>query len=243
MSPPTIGTAADFLNYVYSTFPRFSKTDISRLLRIYQFDQSSVDRSAPLFDTLGDRGPTALNQSGFGTGQQQRLFNLFAESTFVCPSYWLAEAFTGKNHTWKYQYSVTPSYHGDDLNAYSVNTISPTKGFKNAFQKVYGNFIIHNNPIISIEDAKSNSTAAKVPEGRSGKITWPAYSNTSPIQLNFNTTGGTLKRVVVTENLAFFQRFDPGVSNQFRLVNAETWEGERGARCRFWRDVAPRVPR
>ena len=202
-----------------------------------------MDHSAPLFDTLGDRGPTALNQSEFATGQQQRLFNVYAESTFVCPSYWLAEAFTGDKQSWKYQYSVTPGLHGIDLTAYfSVGATTPTKGFRYAFQKVWGNFITKNIPIISIQDAKGNLTNATVPRGSNGKIAWPVYSDQAPIQLDFNTTGGTLTKVVVTEDLSFFQRFDPGVTNEFRLVNARTWEGGRGARCDFWRDVAPRVP-
>ena len=51
-----------------------------------------------------------------------------------------------------------------------------------------------------------------------------------------------MQKVFVTNELSFFVRSGPGVVNDFRLVDAETWEGGRGARCRFWRDVAPRVP-
>lgn len=60
--------------------------------------------------------------------------------------------------------------------------------------------------------------------------------------MNLNTTGGTIKQVNVTENLQYFVRLDPGVVNDFRLVDANSWEGGRGARCEFWRSVAPRVP-
>ncbi|KAL8686393.1 MAG: hypothetical protein Q9218_007134, partial [Villophora microphyllina] len=51
------------------------------------------------FATSGTMGPTALNESTFGSGQQQRAFNVYAETTFVCPSYWLAEAFTNSGRT------------------------------------------------------------------------------------------------------------------------------------------------
>lgn len=45
--------------------------------------------------------------------------NLYAELTFVCPSYWLAEAYSGQGHmTFKYQFSPLPGTHGADLEAY-----------------------------------------------------------------------------------------------------------------------------
>ena len=234
------------MNYVHTTFPLLTAADVSRLLRVYQFDPSAVNRSTPLFDTLGDRGPTALNQSEFATGNQQRVFNIFAETTFTCPAYWLAEAFSGPDNTkqsWKYQYSVTPAYHGADVTAYfPANATTPTYGFISAFSKMWGNFIINNTPVISVAAASANATNATVPRGNGGNIDWPTYSAEAPIQMNLNTTGGTMKSIFATPDLSYFERFGPGVTNDFRLVNAETWEGGRGARCRFWRDVAPRVP-
>jgi hypothetical protein len=35
---------------------------------------------------------------------------------------------------------------------------------------------------------------------------------------------------------------DPGLTNNFTLVNAYTWEGGRGYRCDFWRSMAGIVP-
>lgn len=239
-----INTADDFMNYIHSTFPLFTDADISRLLQVYQFNPAPVNHSAPLFDTLGDHGATALNQSEFATGNQQRVFNIYSEMTFTCPSYWLAEAFSENNkQSWKYQYSVTPAYHGADLTAYfSANATTPTKAFISAFSKMWGNFIIKNTPIISIAAASGNATNATVPRGKDGNIDWPTYSATAPIQMNLNTTGGTVSTFHVMPDLSFFLRSDPGVTNDFRLVNADTWEGDRGTRCRFWRSVAPRVP-
>lgn len=39
--------------------------------------------------------------------------------TFVCPSYWLADAFSlNGGQSYKYQYSLINSLHSDDLAAY-----------------------------------------------------------------------------------------------------------------------------
>lgn len=35
---------------------------------------------------------------------------------------------------------------------------------------------------------------------------------------------------------------EPGLKNNFTLVNAYTWEGGRGYRCDFWRSVGAVVP-
>ena len=244
MTSPTILTANDFLRYVKITFPYLTAADQSRLLQVYNFDESNTDLSAPLFDTLGDRGPTALTQSEFATGQKQRAWNLNSEVTYTCPGYWFAEAFSGAGRqSWKYQYSVTPAYHGADLTAYfSINATTPTPDFIYAFQKMWGNFIVHNSPVVPATVAAGNATNATVPQGPGNNLLWPTYSDSSPIQMNLNTTGGTVKNVPVTPDFSYNLRLGPGVTNDFRLVNADTWEGGRGSRCRFWRDVAPRVP-
>jgi hypothetical protein len=104
-----------------------------------------------------------LNESTYGTGQQQRAMvtpfftsfsylphlpslsltpkqNLYAESTFVCPSYWLAEAFSGNaRKAYKYQYSVIGASHGQDLGAYTGVYPGPFLGpdFVKAFESTY----------------------------------------------------------------------------------------------------------
>ena len=185
-----------------------------------------------------------MNQSEFATGQKQRAYNLNAEVTFDCPGYWFAEAFSGPGkESWKYQYSVTPAYHGADLTAYfSVNATTPTPDLIYAFQKIWGNFVMHNSPVIPTVEASGNATNATVPRGHGNDLHWPTYSNRSNLQMNLNTTGGTVESVFVTSDYSYDLRLDPGVTNDFRLVDADTWEGGRGARCQFWREVAPRVP-
>ena len=244
MTSPKILTADDFLNYVNITFPSLTTADKSRLLQIYQFDNSNTDLSTPLFDTLGNTGPTALNQSEFATGQKQRALNLNSEITYTCPGYWFAEAFSGADkQSWKYQYSVTSAYHGADLTAYfSINATTPTPGFIYAFQKMWGNFIMHDSPVISVTDASGNATNATVPSDNGNDLLWPTYTTSSTIQMDLNTTGGTVKNIPVTPDFSYNVRLDPGVTNDLRLVDADTWEGGRGSRCRFWREIAVRVP-
>lgn len=223
-------------------------TDFDQLLEIYKVSSSSLGSTGPLYDTLGNRGLTAVNQSEFATGLQQTAFNIFAETAFDCPSYWLADAFSFKasglaskrKESWKYQYSVTPAYHGVDLTAYfSVGWTVPNFEFREAFQRMLGNFIVNNTPVISISDAKGGMDNATVPEGTNGDIDWPRWDHVSPVLMNLNTTGGFLFRRTVTDHLAYWLREGSGITNEFRLADAEAWEGGRGERCDFWQRVGP----
>ncbi|KAJ5279973.1 hypothetical protein N7478_005345 [Penicillium angulare] len=245
LSPPYINTTERFLGYIKSTFPLFSSHDYSSLKNLYGFWTTSPENNGPRYDTLGYRGPTALNQSEMATGLQQTVFNVFAEAYFSCPSYWLADAFSGGSlkESWKYQYSVTPAYHGADLTAYfSIGATTPTRGFISAFQKIWGNFIINDTPVVSIKDAKGGADNSTVPEGLNGDIHWPAWTEDSPVLMNLNTTGGTTVFDKVTDDLSYWLRKGPGVTNEFSLADAFNWEGGRGERCQFWRSVGPRVP-
>ncbi|KAH7089535.1 Alpha/Beta hydrolase protein [Paraphoma chrysanthemicola] len=244
LAPPTTKTLADFRAYIDITFPKFSKSDKAALEKVYSYagDTLPVNPSAPLFATNGISPPTAVNQSEFGTGQQQRVFNVFAEYAFDCPSYWAAAAFP---QGWKYQFSAPPSYHGYDLQALWSGTPTPGASFKRAFRKIWGNFIISNSPVISIEDAKggvANSTVPAADGYGSSNIKWPQWDEKKPVLLNLNTTGGVPNFVQATENLFYNVYSDPGVSNVITLADADKWEGGRGKRCEFWEDNASKVP-
>jgi carboxylesterase type B len=244
LSPPTTRTLQDFRDFVNVTFPGFSVSDKARLERTYSFpgDTLDVKPNATRFTTSGTGLPTALNMSEFGTGNQQRLFNVFAEYAFVCPSYWAAGAF---GEGWKYQFSAPPSYHGYDLQALWSGTPTPGKSFKHAFRKIWGNFITKNSPVISVEDAKggvANSTVLPAAEYGGSNIPWPTWNEKKPMLLNLNTTGGVPFFVQATEDLYYYTYSDPGVSNQISLADAYAWEGGRGERCDFWKNVAEKVP-
>jgi carboxylesterase type B len=54
--------------------------------------------------------------------------NILAEATFVCPSYWMATAFTSSNRkAYHYQYSVPFAAHRADVTAY-VGPATPNQG-------------------------------------------------------------------------------------------------------------------
>jgi len=244
LSPPTSKTLDSFRAYIDTTFPHFSDADKASLEQQYSYPGSDrdTDPSAPRFDTPGSSagGPTAVNQSAFATGQQQRLFNVFAEYAFVCPSYWLASAYP---QAWKYQWSAPPAQHGYDLNAlWSGGQTSPGRDFIRAVQKIWGNFVIYNNPLISIADAKGGKKNATVPVGAYGMVDWPRWTEGSPKLLSLNTTGGVPLFKNVTADLQYFEYEDPGVTNAFKVGDARSWEGGRGGRCDWWRGKAGKVP-
>ena len=242
-TPQTINTETDFVNYIRRTFPMFTEADVAKTLQYYPSIEAPVNSSIPHFATAGNSTPTALNESTFGTGQQQRADNLYAETTFVCPSYWLVEAYSGTDSliSYKYQFSVIPGNHGaDNYAVFGPPQINTSPDFVRAFQTMWGNFIVNNDPSISAAIANgANSTAVSNPA-----TNWPVYSKAAPYQLNLNETGGT---PFVTQplgptggNATEFE--DPGMKNAFDVVNAYTWEGGRGRRCDFWRSVGSMVP-
>lgn len=71
-TPQNITTENELLVWLELSFPMFTNDDIAKILLYYPSTNASVDPNAPFFATTGYAGPTALNQSDIGTGQQQR---------------------------------------------------------------------------------------------------------------------------------------------------------------------------
>jgi hypothetical protein len=233
----------------------------------------------PLFGTLGPSGPTALNQSEFGIGQQQRANNLYAETTFVCPSYWLASAYSSQSSvqresaksrnaarakaSWKYQYSVPPSEHGADLDAYDAinrealgfGTLSA--GFRTAAQKIWGRLIMFDDPTLPpsvVRDITTfpNGTLTGDVLGAAEEGMWPRWegdtNNGDPgyKMLNLNMTGWHEAKILWSsaDDVEFnvTQYAGPELEARFGIVDAWSWEGNRGTRCEFWADIGKFVP-
>ncbi|KAL8724491.1 MAG: hypothetical protein Q9166_007925 [cf. Caloplaca sp. 2 TL-2023] len=261
--PQNIVTEEDFVNFLRDSFPLFTEDDISRVLLYYPSTKASVSTDDLEFATSGTSGATAVNVSTFGTGQQQRANNVYAETAFVCPSYWLAEAFTNNDRVaYKYQYSVIPAQHGADVNAFFGPAL-PNQGpdLVKAFMTIWGNFITKNDPsipanvVVGANDAAtvgaSNSSTASIdslPNQPDAISNWPPYTLAAPYQMNLNQSGGVPFDFspypgfpgLQLDNVTQFR--DPGLRNDFSLVNAYTWEGGRGMRCDFWRSVGRIVP-
>lgn len=115
--PWNITTISDLVDYLQVTFPMFSNNDIAKVLLYYPSNNESVNPNDPEWATEGDSGPTTLNQSTAATGQKERAIAIYGETTFICPSYWLAEAYSNNvngGKSWKYQFSIPNAYHGAD---------------------------------------------------------------------------------------------------------------------------------
>jgi carboxylesterase type B len=244
-TPQDITTEPDFLYFVRNTLPEFSESDVQKILLYYPSSNLTTSANEE-FATNGVTGPSAINQSSLATGQQQRANNLYAELTFICPSYWMAEAYTGEGRiSYKYQFSPLPATHGSDLMGY----FGPLGGvpylsadFQRAFMSIWGNFVTQSDPSISSSVAAgsfSNTTAST-----NDATQWPAFSVAESYQLDLNQTGGTPEiggmEVLSPVNTTYFT--GPGRMNSFSLANAYTWEDGRGERCDFWRSVAKLVP-
>ena len=247
--PLDINTEDELVAWLRLTFPLFSTNDIAKILYYYPSTHASDDLTAPLFATNGESGPTAISQSVIATGQQQRALNIYAETTFICPSYWLAEAYSENGgQAFKYQFSVVPGLHGDEIDAWANSPDNATltqphsRDLATAFSHIYGNFVIDSNPSISnaiangldepLDATASNAAAA-----------WPTFSIQAPYQIDVNTTCGE-DRISIGQ-IGAANRFycaGSGTHNDFRKVNAYAWEGGRGVRCDLWRSLGEIVP-
>ncbi|KAF2641011.1 acetylcholinesterase precursor [Massarina eburnea CBS 473.64] len=245
---PNITTENDLVAWIQLVFPLFTTDDIAKLLYYYSTSNISVSAAdIPEFASAGDMGLTALNTSQTATGQQERANTIYAETTFICPSYWLAEAYNSHGRTgYKYQYSVVNAVHGSDLTAY-FGTPTPNQGpdFVFAFERIWGNFVINSNP--SISSAIANGARANGSAMTSGLENWPVFAMWDRRMANLNQTGGTptitpVGGAVTGETVNVITYQGEGVKNALELVDAYAWEGGRGVRCDFWKSVAGIVP-
>ncbi|KAH7117916.1 Alpha/Beta hydrolase protein [Dendryphion nanum] len=222
---PNINTLDDLKTWLHLDFPALTPTEIQKILDAYPSTDSPVDPTTPRFATNGLDSPTAVNMSQVASGQQQRAYNIHAEARFVCPSYWLNNAYTSSYH---YQYSVPFASHGDDVPAYfGPSTPNQSASFSLAIRKIWGKFIVQSNPSVSSEPAVAN---------------WPKWSAGDRSKLvNLNTTGGVPYQAVTQFGATVTQFREPGVENRFSVVDAWEWEGGRGKRCEFWRSLADRI--
>ena len=187
-TPQNVTTEDDLVSWLHVTFPMFTNDDIAKVLLYYPSSNSSTDSSAPSYATSGESGASALNESSVGTGQQQRADNIYAETTFVCPAYWMVNAYTDLGRTsYKYQFSVEPALHGADVSGYfgpAARNIGPDLAL--AFRQIWGNVITTNNPSISSSVAIGASAANSSTVMTNAATSWPQFSMYAPYQINLN---------------------------------------------------------
>jgi carboxylesterase type B len=142
---PTIDSTDAFQTWLQNAFPSVASTELEAILAAYPISNLT---SNDMFETTGLGLVTALDTSSFASGIQQRAYNIYVEATFVCPSYWLSDAFSTNNRTaFHYQYSVPGALHGSDVTAYfGPATPSQPRPFTTVFRQIWGHFATAANP-------------------------------------------------------------------------------------------------
>lgn len=132
---PTIDSADALQVWLQNAFPSVALTELEAILAAYPLSNLTNNDT---FATTRVGLVTALDTSSFASGMQQRAYNIYAEATFVCPSYWLSDAFTTKNRTaFHYQYSVPGALHDSDVTAYfGPATPSQPHSFTTVFRQI-----------------------------------------------------------------------------------------------------------
>lgn len=220
---PTIDSTKALQTWLQDAFPSVASTDFEAILAAYPPSNLTNNDT---FATTGLGPATAMDTSSFASGIQQRAYNIYAEATFVCPSYWLSGAFTTENRTaFHYQYSVPGALHGSDVTAYfGPATPSQPRSFTTVFRQIWGHFVTAANP----------ATAKGLTN-----LTWPTWAKDGHGKmLNLNITGGVPYSAPQLTGTTIAEYTDPGLQNHFTVVNALEWEGNRGARCELWRGIA-----
>ncbi|CAK7234698.1 hypothetical protein SBRCBS47491_009037 [Sporothrix bragantina] len=226
-TPGGITSEATLASWIQTSFPGLSATNVSAVVAEYASNYTGT----ALFETNGISPPNANQVSQAGSGYQQQAYNIYAESTFVCPAYWLTGAFTQKGKSaFQYQYSVPFAYHQSDVSAY-LGPPTPNQGpnFVTAFRQLLGGITVRSNPSILASTALS-------------AFSFPAWTSTSHQLVNLNQTGGVPVEVPEFWGGTSLQYNDPGLQNAFSVADASTWEGGRAARCDFWKTMAAYLP-
>ncbi|CAN9414188.1 unnamed protein product [Alternaria alternata] len=210
---PTIGSTDALQAWLQNAFPSVTSTGLEAILAAYPLSNLT---NSDTFATTGLSPVTALDTSSFASGIQQRAYNIYAEATFVCPSYWLSDVFATNNRTaFHYQYSVPGALHGSDVTAYfGPATPSQPHSFTTVFRQVWGHFVTAANP---------GTTKGLT------NLTWPAWTEDGHSKmLNLNITVGMPYSASQSTGTTITEYTDPGLQDYFTVVHALEWEGNRG---------------
>ncbi|KAK1992086.1 carboxylesterase [Colletotrichum falcatum] len=252
-----ITSRATFLSFLMACYPKLTATNVTEVLAVYtqkhedflMVNSNDVNNTDPGFDTDGRNAPYATTMSNYAMGWQQVANNFYAEATFVCPSYWLADAYAAKAGAtaWRYQFSASPAYHGFDVGSGSDYDIllapvdtpnsSVPRSLRRALQTAWGDFIVNGAP--TLRDTDSSTTF------------WPQWKERGTgvaSMLNVNVTGGVLVENdssfdgMVTLHITSHMAGDSGappLQAVFEVANGDAWEEGRGKRCSLLAELSP----
>ena len=165
-------------------------------------------------------------------GWQQAADNLYAETTFVCPAYWIADAYSPSVNqnakgkvAWRYQFSVTDAFNGADVAPLVDNVLTQgtrmDQTFRRSFQSIWSRFIIRGDP--TLEPVTGRPTGDNV--SASTADSWKPWG-TAGNYAGGDGHGYSMLNLNVTDAA-------PQVAN-WQVVDGITWEGGRAARCALW---------
>ncbi|KAI1372566.1 alpha/beta-hydrolase [Hypoxylon crocopeplum] len=248
-TPQNTTSEDDFKSFLLYNYPLLSEENITSILTLYSIPANT---SSILVNSDGENPPYSTTNSGWAFGWQQAATNLYAETTFACPSYWLADGYAKKQDgkAWHYQFSVPPGQHGSDLEPLllppDVTGTNMDEVFRSAFQEIWGNFVVRGDPTLSelqtSTPSEGNITAA-------GAGTWPRWQGEPgrDWMLNVNMTGGMpITTAAVLDGttipvISYVPGNDssPPLTADFKVAEGYSWEDGRGKRCQLWADLGP----
>ncbi|KAI1204278.1 alpha/beta-hydrolase [Annulohypoxylon truncatum] len=248
--PQGIDNEDRFRGFLFGNYPLLSEENITSILTVYFVPENS---SSILVNSDGEHPPYSMTNSGWASGWQQAATNLYAETTFICPSYWLADGYARKQDgkAWHYQFSVPPGQHGLDQTALrsdiDVMGTGMDEVFRTAIQQIWGNFIVRGDPALSKSQTRAlhHGNITAVSDGK-----WPEWKGEPghDWMVNLNMTGGVPTSTTFNLDGTSVQviSYVPGNSTSsqpleaiFKVVEGSSWEGGRGERCRLWADLGP----
>jgi hypothetical protein len=129
--PQDIKTKGSLTAWIRLVFPLLNDDEIANLHNQYATRENGTQSigSISQFASSGSSGLTALDTSATATGYQQVANLIYAETTFICPRYWLADAYNNRKDGgkwYKMQYSAPIAIHGYDNMALLGNTPLPS---------------------------------------------------------------------------------------------------------------------
>ncbi|KAI2602519.1 alpha/beta-hydrolase [Hypoxylon sp. NC1633] len=249
-TPRDLNSEQAFKRFIFGNYPFLTEENVTSILQLYSIPENT---SSILVNSDGVNPPYSTTNSGWAYGWEQAAINLYAETTFACPSYWLADAYARKRggKAWHYQFSVPPGLHADDLSILFQPTDTPNtstdKVFRKALQEIWGNFIVRGDPTLN----EVQATAAE-----NGNISaacagvWPRWEGKPgrDWMLNVNMTGGmpVTSAYSLGGTIVEATHYVSGNDTSFLPMAADLtvaeghyWEGGRGKRCQLWADLGP----
>ncbi|KAK3319597.1 carboxylesterase family protein-like protein [Cercophora scortea] len=237
--PQNITTESSFLSVLTLNYPSLTPSSLAKILTLYSIPTNAT--LSPKFDTNGLTPPYATEVSAYASGWQQAANNLYAETTFVCPAYWLADAYSTRNKNkkaWRYQFSIPNAFHGADMSPLLSDPTIPTAriqdpAFIRGFQGVWGRFILTGDPtattgVDAVGAAGSKRWRSWGGEMEDGAVPVAAVGEGGSIRwghdlLNLNVTSGAPSKA------------------DWTVVDGDKWEGGRGERCALWAELAGEI--